>query len=105
MLLDSNIIIYAIQPEHEIVRKFLAQDSSQVSAISLVEVLGYSKLTPADEANLRTVFSAFSVLQVTIDIIEGAIALRRRRSMSLGDAINRSHCPGIRVDIGYSKRK
>jgi hypothetical protein len=45
MLLDSNIIIYAAQPEHANLRRFIAEHSPAVSAISYVEVLGYHQLS------------------------------------------------------------
>ena len=40
MLLDSNIIICAAQPEHADLRDFIVAQSPAVSAISVVEVLG-----------------------------------------------------------------
>lgn len=48
MLLDSNIIIYAIQPENAQLRQFIADHAPAVSALSYVEVLGYHRLTEAD---------------------------------------------------------
>ena len=45
MLLDSNIIIYAAQPENSALRQFMVEHSSAVSALSYIEVLGYHKLT------------------------------------------------------------
>jgi hypothetical protein len=39
MLLDSNIVIYAVQPDHSALRKFIADHNPSVSAISYVEVL------------------------------------------------------------------
>jgi hypothetical protein len=43
MLLDSNIIIYASQPEYPLLRQFIAEQSPAVSALSYVEVLGYHR--------------------------------------------------------------
>lgn len=39
MLLDSNIIIYAIKPEFSQLRDWISEHSPVVSAISYVEVL------------------------------------------------------------------
>jgi predicted nucleic acid-binding protein len=39
VLLDSNIIIYAAQPDHAGLRAFVAAHAPAVSAISVVEVL------------------------------------------------------------------
>ena len=44
MLLDSNLIIYASEPEHAFLRVLLKGDESVVSGISYPEVLGYTKL-------------------------------------------------------------
>ena len=45
MLIDSNIIIYAAKPEHDALRRFIAEHTPAVSAVSYVEVLGYHRLT------------------------------------------------------------
>ncbi len=39
-LLDSNILIYAGQPEHAFLDAWLSPAAAQVSAISIPEVLG-----------------------------------------------------------------
>ena len=45
MLLDSNIIIYAMRPEHSFLRDFIAEQKSlTVSAVSYVEVLGFHQI-------------------------------------------------------------
>jgi len=41
MLIDSNILIYAAQPEHAFLREFIAEHAPVVSAVSYVEVLGF----------------------------------------------------------------
>lgn len=43
MLLDSNIIIYATQPEYVWLREFIAEHEPVVSALSYVETLGYHR--------------------------------------------------------------
>jgi predicted nucleic acid-binding protein len=48
MLIDSNIIIYAAKPEHADLRRFIAEHTPAVSAVSYVEVLGYHRLTERD---------------------------------------------------------
>ena len=48
MLLDSNSIIYAAQPEHAALRQFIEMHTEAVSIISHIEVLGYHKLTEDD---------------------------------------------------------
>ena len=68
-------------------RRLLAKSSPAVSAISLVEVLGYHRLTPASLAALQAAFAAARVLPIDAAVVAGAVRLRQLRKMSLGDAI------------------
>lgn len=87
MLLDSNIIIYAIQPENVQLRQFIADHSPATSALSYVEVLGYHRLTKADRSELKQFFQVAQVLPISQPVLEQAVALRQIRRMSLGDSI------------------
>ncbi|MBD1842886.1 type II toxin-antitoxin system VapC family toxin [Cyanobacteria bacterium FACHB-63] len=87
MLLDSNIIIYAIQPKNTQLRQFIADNTPAVSALSYVEVLGYHRLTEADRIDLEEFFRIAPMLPITQPILEQAVALRQVRRMSLGDSI------------------
>src|SRR5881227_1996888 len=87
MLLDSNIIIYAAQPEHAELRHFIAEHAPAVSAISMVEVLGFHRLTAADRQHFVEFFAAATVLPVSAAVLEQAIGLRQQRKMTLGDAL------------------
>ena len=59
MLLDSNIIIYAAQPQHEALRQFIAVHAPSVSLIGHVEVLGYHKLCNSDRQFFEELFGVF----------------------------------------------
>ena len=48
-LLDSNILIYAAQPEHAFLDEWLEAPATMLSAISITEVLGYEGITSDDE--------------------------------------------------------
>jgi predicted nucleic acid-binding protein len=88
MLLDSNIIIYATEPEYDMVRSFLAQQQQPIiSIISKIEVLGYHQLTRDKQQKLELFFNSFPILPLSDTIIEQAIQLRQQRKMSLGDAL------------------
>ena len=55
-MLDSNLIIYAARPEYPGLRRLIAARSPAVSTISVVEVLGYHKLSeevPGSKAHSR----------------------------------------------------
>lgn len=87
MLLDSNIIIYAVQPENEFLREFIANNSPYVSAISYLEVLGYHQLTDTDKNYFEDFFKASQILPISQAVISQAVTLKQRKKMSLGDAI------------------
>ncbi|HEX8213011.1 MAG TPA: type II toxin-antitoxin system VapC family toxin [Longimicrobium sp.] len=87
MLLDSNIIIYAAQPQHAALRVFTLERSPAVSVISLIEVLGFHRLHPDDRALFESFFRAAEILPLTDSVVQEAIRLRQQRKMSLGDSI------------------
>lgn len=87
MLIDSNIIIYASQPEHDALREFIAAQAPAVSAVSYVEVLGYHELSAAEESLFRQFFAVSTMLPIDQDVLDQAVALRRQHKMSLGDAL------------------
>ena len=60
-LLDSNILIYAGQPEHAFLDSWISSASAQVSAISIPEVLGYPGLSAEDEAIFEEWFAELIV--------------------------------------------
>ncbi len=86
MLLDSNIIIYAAQPEHAALRQFIETHTPAVSVISHIEVLGYHKLTEDDRQFLEQFFRTAERLPLSETVEQEAIKLRQRRKMSLGDS-------------------
>lgn len=45
MIVDSNVVIYAIMDENRTLQRFLTKRQPSVSAITYVEVLGYHLLT------------------------------------------------------------
>ena len=87
MLLDSNIIIYAAQPEHAALRQFIETHTPAVSVISQIEVLGYHKLTEDDRQFLEQFFRTAERLPLSETVVQWAVKLRQRRKMSLGDSI------------------
>jgi len=87
MLLDSNILIYAVQPDFQGLRNWLMSQSVCVSAITCLEVLGYHKLTETDKCDFNQLFACIETLSISKEVVECAIGLRQLRKMSLGDAI------------------
>ena len=87
MLLDSNSVIYSTQPAHGYLRSFILANAPSVSAITVVEVLGYHRLTVKDRKELEDFFKNTRVIPIDDRIISGAVRLRQRRKMALADAI------------------
>ena len=86
MLLDSNIIIFAARPEYAALRKFIETHSLAVSDISLIEVLGYQRLTEEDRQILESFFEIAERLPLSETVVQWAVRLRQRRKMSLGNS-------------------
>jgi toxin FitB len=87
VILDSNIIIYAALPEHADLRQFIAKHTPAVSAVSVVEVLGYHLIPQTERVTFEAFFQAVEVLPVSESVIARAVQLRQIRKMSLGDAL------------------
>ncbi len=87
MLLDSNIIIYAAKQEHADLRELIVRHGPAVSAISLVEVLGYHGLTDTERQHFEAFFATAPVLPLSDAVLEQAIKLRQAKKMTLGDAL------------------
>lgn len=88
MLLDSNIIIYAVKPDYPQVRTFVKQHDVMASSISRTEVLGYHALGKTEASKLERLFELVAVHPVTESVIQRSVALRRRRKgMKTVDAI------------------
>lgn len=87
MLLDSNIVVYAAQPEHSFLHEMMRDRSVFVSVITRVEVLGYHRLMPGERDVLERIFEITYQLPVTAPIIDLAIALRQQRKIGLADSL------------------
>jgi predicted nucleic acid-binding protein len=87
MLLDSNIIIYAAQPQYAALRQFIEERIPVVSIVNYVEVLGYHRLGQEEKLFLEQFFQAAELLPLSDAVTQRATQLRQQRKMSLGDAI------------------
>lgn len=58
MLIDSNVIIYATQPQYDDLRQFIDGISLSVSVVSYIEVLGYHRLDKPQRQLLSDFFRA-----------------------------------------------
>ena len=89
MILDSNITVYSIKSEYELLANHLRTNPGilRVSAISMVEVLGFRRLNHQEKQDFEIFFRAVTVLDMGAEIILEAIRLRQQRKRSLGNSI------------------
>ena len=76
MLLDSNIFIYAIQPQYRQLRIWCLKQSIAASDITRLEVLGYSQITDKEKRNFSVLFDMAVIYPISSMIIEQSILLR-----------------------------
>lgn len=86
-LLDSNIIIYASQPQFKYIRLWIEKRFIAVSDISRIEVLGYKKLGAENKSYFEKLFTKFLTIPISEKIILKSIQLKQQKTMNLGDAI------------------
>lgn len=88
-LLDSNILIYSARAEFASLRNYFTSDTifSAVSVATVIEVLGFHRLTPEDKLYFESCIALMQVIEVTQPIAAKAVELRQRQKLSLGDAI------------------
>lgn len=86
-LLDSNILIYSANPDAKRLQVWLSKNSLHISDITLLEVLGYHKLTNPDQKYFEKFLSNCNQIAISSEILQKAIVLRQSKSMSLGDSI------------------
>ena len=87
ILADSNLIIYAASGKYPNLIEWFAENKPIVSAVSLVEVLGYHKLNADEKEVLENLFAELSVIYPSMEIFQKAIALRQKRNVSVSDAL------------------
>lgn len=90
-LLDTNCILGLLKATPEVLemvsqRALLASECAY-SAITRMELLGYPGINAAEEQLIVDRLSKFTYRTITIEIEDGAIALRRARKVKLPDAI------------------
>ena len=87
MIADSNLVIYAASPADETVYRWLITELPAVSAISVVEVLGYHRFKPGERESLEELLRALTIVYPTPETFRIAVTLRQRRRASLADSL------------------
>ncbi len=92
LLIDSNVIIYAVQAEFGNLRRWIIDNDPQYSIISRVEVLGYAGLQSFERLALTDLLDNLEVVYLNPSCYDRAITLKQQRKMSLGDALIAATC-------------
>ena len=89
ILLDTNVIIYAVRPgEYQRLRAMLDRpDQFFASYVSQVEALGYWRTQPPEEARLELFFDGLELLPIESVVARQAVLLRQSKKMQISDAI------------------
>jgi len=82
-----NIIIYSYYPEYAYLRDIIIDQSSNISEISRLEVLGYHGLKKNEEIYFQDVFIFVTVIFPSQQIFDKAIQIRRQYNLKLGDSL------------------
>ena len=86
-LIDTNIILYAADADSSFLRPLLLDSSNFISAITLVETLGYQHLLPSENKYFESVFGTLQIIDVDRSIIYKAIELKQMKKIKLGDSL------------------
>ena len=84
MLLDSNIIIYAAQPSHQVLRQFIAAHAPAVSAVGYT---AFPMPRPKYARVAAITFGASSTAEVIVGIAMSAKLRSMRLRMSASDDV------------------
>lgn len=90
MLCDSNILIYAAEPDDICCASYVQRNDAAIAVVSRVEVLGFpgfDHLSETCRSRLQEIVASMVELEMNEAVIQRAIALRRQRKISLADAI------------------
>ncbi|MDB5007156.1 MAG: domain nuclease [Mucilaginibacter sp.] len=86
-LIDSNIILYSYLSQYNYLKNIFLKESTFVSEITKVEVLGYHKLTKEEEAYLKDVFKIIPSIFPSQQVFDTAIDIRKTFNLKLGDSL------------------
>ena len=90
MICDSNILIYAVEPDDTRCLPYVQRTDAMMASVTRIEVLGFPGFTalPSErQLELRAIVAAMTELPLDDDVVQRAVALRQRKAMKLGDAI------------------
>ncbi len=85
-LLDSNILIYSLNPEYGFLKEIVFNKNNAVSVITQIEVLGFHKISEQEKLYFEFIFSQLHILDLQHQIVQKTIELKQSKKMELPDA-------------------
>ena len=82
ILLDTNAVIYALNS-----KLLLPKADYSISIITEMELFSYAKLTRVEEENIKNLLSYFEVFNITDNIKNKTIEIRKTYGIKLPDSI------------------
>jgi len=86
LLVDTNIILYFLNGDDTLI-PLLEENDLIISIITEVELLGYNGLSDRERTNTQDFLNLCTMLNITTDIKERAIPIRRTSRVKLPDAL------------------
>ena len=83
-VLDTNIVIYLLEGR---LREPLGTARACVSVVSEMELLSHARLDAVGVQTIRRLLAAIPVIELTRQVKEAAIELRRQHRLTIPDAI------------------
>jgi predicted nucleic acid-binding protein len=95
-LLDTNAVLYLLGGR---LAESLEAGSYYVSVISEMELLSYPKLTKDATTQIRSFLAQVTVVELTKDVKNTAIQLRREHGLKLPDAIIAASAMNLQAEL------
>jgi predicted nucleic acid-binding protein len=88
-LLDSNTLIYSARPEPQFaaLRTWIKHPEAAVSALAVVEVLGYHAISAADTLYFQALLRLVPQLPITQAFLQRAVLVRQQFRLKTPDAL------------------
>ncbi len=87
ILIDSNIIIYLSKNKISIDDVFEKDKKYYISLVSYMEILSYNFISKDEEKFINKLLSFFEIIDISKDIANKVISLKKSRKIKLPDAI------------------
>jgi predicted nucleic acid-binding protein len=101
VVLDSNSVINHLNKRLDLdaVLKLYPNCEKKISVITFIEVLAWPDMTPEKEREARTFLSGCTVVELTPDICEEAVKIRRTKKLRLPDSVIAATAVVLKVPV------